>query len=906
MTTSLVYDLLGSTDVSAERIGGKAFALMRLAKECLPVPTFYVIAAEALRQTIDLDECDASEKDVHQLAAEIRQRIDNATLAPQLVSELQNAHQACFPTDSLVAVRSSAIAEDGSSHSFAGMYESVLGIRGQEELLAAIKRVWMSAVSPRVIAYRQHQGLPPLDPAMAVVVQQIVDAKCSGVCFTCDPLTGSQSKILVSSVLGLGEGLVSRGFPADTYRIDRETFAINAELADKPERLTIDPQSGQVRTVAVSTGDRQRDSLTRGQVVDLANTVIEIESTWGCPQDVEFCFAQDGSLSILQSRPVTGPTKRNDGDFQEPNRSNHIVWDNSNIIESYSGVTTPMTFSFIRRAYSIVYHCFAEVMGISPRVVEQNQDTFDNMLGLFHGRVYYNLKNWYRLVRMFPGYHYNQDFMESMMGVKASFSLEDQPAQISLWRRWLVEFPALLTLLARSGWNFFRIREIVRRFEEHFCHYHDQWEQIDFDSIKPDELARMYGEMERKMLWNWKAPIINDFYVMVFYGILRKLCVSWCGDTTASLQNGLLCGEGGLKSDEPAKLLMRMTHLARGNHGLKDLIMNQPLESLPKRIAGDSKFAEFNELMTDYLDEFGLRCADELKLESYSYRDQPHRLYKLIREFLASKDAAHSDLHESEQRERKIRQSSERQVNEILSESRSRIIRRFWFGWVLKNARLGVRNRENMRFARTRIYGILRRILRSIGKQFADQNILSDREDIFYLTIDEVWNYVKGTAVTTDLRGLANLRKSEYEAYRKELVPPPADRFETYDLPYHGNSFAEFRAANIGDGSLAGIGCCPGIVRGTTQVVTDPTGESSFDGDILVAERTDPGWVLLYPAFSGILVERGSVLSHSAIVAREMGIPTIVGITGLTRQIQSEQRVVMDGHSGRVQTESDR
>ncbi len=141
-----------------------------------------------------------------------------------------------------------------------------------------------------------------------------------------------------------------------------------------------------------------------------------------------------------------------------------------------------------------------------------------------------------------------------------------------------------------------------------------------------------------------------------------------------------------------------------------------------------------------------------------------------------------------------------------------------------------------MRFARTRIYGILRSMLRSIGQQFADEGLLDDREDIFYLTIDEVWDFVKGTAVTTDLRGLANFRKAEYDAYRSETVPPPEDRFETYGMAYLGNSFRKRQRSDDSesDKSLAGIGCCPGIVTGTVQLVLDPASDTYFQGDILV------------------------------------------------------------------------
>jgi pyruvate,water dikinase len=311
--------------------------------------------------------------------------------------------------------------------------------------------------------------------------------------------------------------------------------------------------------------------------------------------------------------------------------------------------------------------------------------------------------------------------------------------------------------------------------------------------------------------------------------------------------------------------------------------------------------------MTLYLNNYGLRCANELKLESYSYHDQPHRLYQIIRSYLTVQDPSSCSLGSIEQRERTIRQTAEQQAYEGLQESRSWLPRRMLFRWVLKNARRGIRNRENMRFARTRIYGILRRMLRSIGRQFAEQDILDEREDIFYLTIEELWDFVKGTAVTTDLRGLVRFRRGEYEAYLNETAPPPADRFETIGLPYVGSLAAAKTSPCDADagGALTGIGCCPGVVTGTVQVLADPSQGTQFAGEILVALRTDPGWVACFPAFSGILVERGSVLSHSAIVAREMGIPTIVGIEGLTRRIQSGQRVRMDGRTGEVQIAPD-
>ena len=165
-----------------------------------------------------------------------------------------------------------------------------------------------------------------------------------------------------------------------------------------------------------------------------------------------------------------------------------------------------------------------------------------------------------------------------------------------------------------------------------------------------------------------------------------------------------------------------------------------------------------------------------------------------------------------------------------------------------------------------------------------------------------MWDFIKGTAVTTHLRGLVAVRREEFEAYRSDTEDQPDDRFETFGMAYHRNRFRgrAVVAEAPEDGVLRGIGCCPGVVTGTVKYLRSPTEDAGLHGEILIAERTDPGWVPLYPSISGLLVERGSILSHSAIVAREMGVPTIVGIPGLTAALETGQQVTMDGTAGTV------
>jgi len=835
-------------------LGGKAAGLVRLREAGCRVPTWFGIAA------------DASE---------------------DMTEEIVRAYENTFSSATYVAVRSSALAEDGAVHSFAGLHDSFVFVRGRDALLAAVRNVWASVYNERALAYRRQNGLPVEDIGIAIVVQAMVDAEISGVAFTAHPTTGNVHEIVISSLFGAGEGLVSAGLDADTYVVTKATLAVDSTIVGKPVQLVLDEAAGGgLKEVAVADAQQKLSSLSDGQIAAVARAGLKLEKAFGRPLDIEFSFDAEGELWILQARPVTTVAEYG------PAAGNRCIWDNSNIIESYAGVTTPMTFSFVRRAYTIVYRCFADVMGIPPRIVRENEPTFENMLGLFRGRIYYNLMNWYRLVSLFPGFNFNRKFMESMMGVKESLDTGEAAP-----RKNFRQLPALVKLGVRSSWKFLRISKLVRRFDDNFDRHYKLWAAMDFDAMPPHELMRVYGEMEDALLWRWQAPIVNDFFVMIFYGTLKKLCVSWCSDETGSLQNGLLSGEGGIESTQPTRMLIQLAHMARKNPNLREEILTHSPEDLAAALPHDPRFPDFAEALADYLDRYGFRCVDELKLEEYSLRDRPAFIYQVLRNYLRQDTP---DVEAMEAREKAVRAEAETRAMQAI---RTSILpRRTLFRWVLRNARMGVRNRENMRFARTKIFGLVRELLRAVGTHLANEGVLDNREDVFYLTLDEVWDFVKGTAVTARLKDLATLRRAEFDAYRND-TDAPDDRFETYGMAYHRNLFQSGKPEPqpAADGVLRGTACCPGQVTGPVKALRTPTDGAELSGEILAAERTDPGWVPLYPSVSGLLIERGSILSHSAIVAREMGIPTIVGIPGLLATIADGQRVRMDGAAGTVE-----
>jgi phosphohistidine swiveling domain-containing protein len=883
-------------------IGGKGANLFQLQK-AHRVPSWVAIPVDGLLSALERDglgkriaDClsGLTADNLAETAASIQSLILETDPPDWLECELSKVDFITNPASGYVSVRSSAADEDGTDHSFAGIHESFLYVRGVKSVIRHVQRVWASGYQERALLYRRENGLSLHPVPMAVVIQRMVDATVSGVSFTADPATGNPMSLVISAVYGVGEGLVGAGLPADHIVCSKMTRECQQIVARKETRFVLDKESGEgVVEESVPEVDRENPALSDTQRQDVMRASLAIEQTRRRPQDIEFCFDAKGNLFILQTRDITTATDVG------PAAGNRQVWDNANIIESYSGVTTPMTFSFIRHAYTVVYHCFSQVMGIPRRTVQANRPVYENMLGLIRGQVYYNLMNWYRLIQQFPGYGMNKRFMESMMGLRERFDPEDSTVSVPPWRKWLVEFPRLVRLVLRMVFQFMTIEGRVSRFQKRFRGLYEKWEAMDFNALTPHELMAVYREMEAKILWNWQAPIINDFYVMIHYGLLRKLCQDWCGDESQSLQNDLICGNGDIESTEPTRMLMRMALHIRRDPALKERFTKQDHHTLAREIPHDQTCSWLASDMALYLQRYGFRCINELKLESPSLRETPEFVYQILQNYLAV-DEAMLDTEAMEAREHAIRQRAEETVDKALAQRSFAWVRRVVFRSVLRNARKGVMNRENMRFARTRIYGVLRELLQAIGRQFVAAGKLDDYHDIFYLTMDEVWDFVKGTAVTTDLKGLVALRRREFDHYESSACPPADDHFDTYGMVYTGNSFCAFQQANPADGDLTGTGCCPGEVTAAVRIVNSPRDDLDLNGCILVAGRTDPGWVPLYPTVKGILIERGSILSHSAIVAREMGIPAIVGIQGLLSTLSDGQTVTMNGQTGTV------
>jgi pyruvate,water dikinase len=866
-------------------LGGKASALAALQSAQMPIPAWFVVPPTVLQACLsDRQRSAFAAACAGCDSAAIEQLLADVQISAVLRAEITQEVATLCPDGACVAVRSSALEEDGIRHSFAGQLASYLFV-APEDVAAKIIEVWRSGFSTGVLAYRREHALPmPTEPP-AVLVQRMVEAQVAGVAFSADPVSGRRGWTIVSALYGLGAALVSGECDADTYTVARDGSVLTRAVVAKSHALR---QSGgnSIEALPVSPEMVMQPALTDTQICMVAALARRCAQHFGSPQDIEWALA-DGQVFLLQARPITSLAGMADPDGL------YALWDNSNIAESYNGVTTPLTFSFARFAYEQVYRQMCGVLGVSAATIARHDDIFGQMLGLIRGRVYYNLLNWYRLLALLPGFSSNRTFMETMMGVK-----EGLPANVAVeldaatWSARLRDRVRLLLTAGRLLVSYCSLPRNIRRF----------YQRVDsalapgplaLTELRADELVASYRLLASQLLSSWNAPLINDFFAMVFYGVLRRLAVRWCGDQNGSLQNDLLSGEGGIISAEPARRVRRMATLAAAHPTLVDHLCGAPQGQIEQAM---SAFPQLSEAYREYLERFADRCLEELKLESATLRDDPLPLLRAIGRLARQiQTAGESQAADGEQG---LRQRAHQRVLEVL---RRHPLRRALFARVVKEARARVRDRENLRFERTRVFGRVRQIFRELGNRLYALGLLEEPRDIFYLEVEEALGFVSGTATTTDLRGLVRVRKAEYTGVNAQSAP--TDRFETRGIVNHGLNLAPAERVNqeaVDGETRQGTGCCPGIVRGTVRVVSDPQRTQMQAGDILVALRTDPGWIMLFPAAAGVLVEHGSLLSHSAIVAREMGIPAIVGLKDATRWLRDGERVELNGSSGLV------
>jgi phosphohistidine swiveling domain-containing protein len=841
--------------VRSREAGGKGWNLLRLHRLGYPVPPFFVISTQAFgralrpaRRRIEslVRSADFGDRDsLENVSLLIRDIILGTEIPAETRREIESALDRLPSGGMRVAVRSSVVGEDSGEHSFAGLMDSFLDV-ARAEVTETVRKVWASAFSARALRYRKEKDVSLGGIAAAVIVQEMVDASASGVLFTRDPET-RELECVVSAGFGRGDGVVQDRVETDTYRVSR----------DAERRMSKSVGSGQV--------------LTDDEILWLRGLGLKTENDFGRAQDIEWARDAAGRISILQTRPIVfARTPAADGSFR--------VWDNSNIVESYPGLTLPLTFSFVRECYEIVFRAAARSLDVSGRGLAAREDLFPCMIGLLGGRVYYNLLNWYEILAYLPGFEKHKASWDRMIGISQRTPFPGNKG--SAWQRFVAFGIILFKLLT--------VRRTLDAFSTHFRKVYGRFGERDFSGASAAELMRAYDDLKRAFAGKWALTLHNDFCAMTYYEGLRRLCARWGFGGHPNLHNNLLCGEKGVESAAPVRYLVRLGELVRGRPPFQRLIGRRDSAAAWRKIRRDPAFEALRTGFDDYLGRYGDRGTEELKLETPTYREEPARLVDLVRNYCKMG----LTVEALEAKEREVR----KQAEDIVRSRLRNPMRKLVFGFVLKNARRAVAGRENMRFARTRLFGVVRRITRRAGVLFVEAGLIDRPSHIYYLTMDEVFGALSGAASIQNLQALVSLRKSEYGEFARLKLK---DRFVTRGIPRVGDRGPD-AVRKDAPKRLRGINCSAGLAEGAARIVLDPRSAGTDGCFIIIAESTDPGWVFLMLASKGIIVERGSVLSHTAIIGRELGIPTIVGVKDATKLIPDGARLFMDGSTGEV------
>ena len=874
-------------------VGGKFGKQKVMLAAGLPVPEFFCLTIGFFEQVFKAvrPQVEARLKainfkdiaDIQQAARDIQSIFAALTLTDAQQQCVLNAFDAHFDAKALVSVRASTVghkleeSEDSIENPFAGMSETFLYVP-RDQVLSKLRHCWASGFSQESLIYRQAQGMDLLGFGVAVGVQKMVFGERSFVMFTSNPTSAARDFVIIAGH-GIGEGVVQEKVPVDHYFINGKTGETHADLQQKLTMLTLDRASGHgLIEQAVPEALHNPACLTQPELDKLAEHGRRIEALFGCPQDIEGTLTAEGELFFLQSRPIAFDYSR------------QRVWTNSNVTESYPGVSSTLTYTFARYFYRVIFYDLYRMLGVSPRTLHDNFEPLDRMIGYLGGRVYYCLSHFYLLHKQSPLFPLFAASWEAMIGLNTSYQTQHTPTlqeRLAKLRLWAKVPPAIIA----TGYQY-------ATHETRMENYHAWWETL-IAPLRGRDLAQEDAMVLRNRffdIWTqvgnyWGVTLTTDAYLIPLYGLIENLFKKWkLSDDNPGLLSDLLCGDEKLMSVEILLSAVSLAEHVRASSSLKPQF-EQHTDRILWEMAEQSQLeAAFTQKLHHHLHLFGDRGMQELKLEQPALRDTPWVLLRMVKTYAQqSVTVASVRAHEL-----KVRHESDALLAQKLTGHPFKLR---LLTVLLGRLRKLIRHRENSRYCRAELFGVSRKIFLGIAATLVRQGVLRSIDDIYHLTQDEVFGYIDGTGVTENLQALADLRRGEFAEHQKREL---AEQITTLGA-VRNNAFEKPRDIVIGSGQLKGLGSSAGKVRGRARVVLDPNTVEDMGPDmILIARETDPGWLFLMLASKGMVVERGSMLSHTAITGRKFGIPTIVALPGATVRIPDGALIEIDGSTGIV------
>ncbi len=874
---TLVLDFAAIDSSMIELVGGKAVNLGVMAAADLPVPGGFCVSTEAYRAvvgtTVDDQIASLDGSDVGDRAEHLREHIAGLPLPPELVTTIVE-HYRALGDNVPVAVRSSATAEDLAYASFAGQQDTYLNVVGEDALLDAVRRCWASLWTDRAVSYRDSQHIDQHSVSLAVIVQRMVDSAVAGVMFTANPVTGARQQTVIDASPGLGEAVVSGAVNPDHFVVDRTTGSIvERNLGTKTLVISSRPGGGTDHRERADDGE---PCLDDDQVLALSALGQRVQDHYAAPQDTEWAIAADGTVWLTQARPITTLYP-----LVDPAESATRVFMCLTLAQGLTRPITPMGLA----AFRLIGSSVATAVGLAPDDPRSGPRAMHSP----GGRVYLDVTSVLR----------NRFGRRLML---TAFSVMEARAATVLRR--LIERPEFSILPASAVRSLRPVAQVVvlrARFPL----------RIATALVSPRLARRAIDRLERRLRASVMLPA-NATPVQRLDLVERKLGT----DTFLLMPTGFAYAATGFALLNLARRLLRgladpdeiqqiqrslphnvttemdlalweLTAKIRADQDSRRAFTDSPAIELSRRYREHQLPSVADHGLRVFLHRYGHRAVAEIDLGMPRWSEDPGHLIGMIQNYLRLDDPELAPVAQFA----KGAVAAEAMISTLTGRARARgRLRAVLVDWTLHRARDLTGLRESPKFLLVLALAALREHLHHVGAALRADDRIDQVDDVYFLDFAEARRGLDGA----DLRAVVTERRAAYAA---ELARRRIPRLLLSDGT---EPEAVATVAERPDGALVGSPASVGTVTGRARVVLDPVGAHLEPGEILVAPSTDPGWTPLFLTAGGLVMEMGGSNSHGAVVAREYGIPAVVGVPDATHRIETGQSITVDGASGLV------
>lgn len=850
-------------------VGGKGLNLGELSKiDGIQVPEGFCVTTVGYQKALEQNQTyhalldrltmlKAENRDqIGEICREIRQIILEVEIPSDVVKAVTH-YLSRFGDEHAYAVRSSATAEDLPHASFAGQQDTYLNIIGKEAIMQHISKCWASLFTDRAVIYRMHNGFDHSQVYLSVIVQRMVFPQASGILFTADPITSNRKLLSIDASFGLGEALVSGLVSADCYKVQEEEI-VDKRIATK--KLAIyGLKEGGTETQEIDPDQQKTQTLTEPQILQLARIGRQIEAYFGRPQDIEWCLVDD-TFYIVQSRPITTLYPIPEANDQE----NH-VYVSVGHQQMMTDPMKPLGLSFyllttpapMRKAGG---RLFVDVTHMLASPV--SRETFLNTLGKSDPLIE---DAFMTLIE--------RDFIKSLPDDKKELSPVNSSKGWSHagFQAQIENDPAIVSDLIKNSQT--SIEELKQNIQTK--------SGADLFDFILEDLQEL-----KKILFDPQSSKVFMTAMNASSWINEKM-YEWLGEKNAadtlsqSVPNNIT-SEMGLALLDVADVIRPYPEVIDYLKHVKD---DNFLDELVKFDGGQ----ETQDAINAYLNKYGMRCAGEIDISRTRWSEKPITLVPMILSNIKNFEPNAGNRKFEQGRQEAL--EKEQELLDRLKQLPDGEQKAYETKRMIDLIRNFIGYREYPKYGMINRYFVYKQALLKEAEQLVQASVIHEKEDIYYLTFEELHEVVRTNKLDYQI---ISKRKDDYKFFEK-LTPP---RVITSD----GEIITgEYKRENLPDKAIVGLPVSTGVIEGRARVILNMEDADLEDGDILVTAFTDPGWTSLFLSIKGLVTEVGGLMTHGAVIAREYGLPAVVGVENATKLIKDGQRIRVHGTEGYIE-----